>query len=110
MYITTGSINKFSVRFMVDTGATWVAMSTADAKRIGINYYRGTTGYAGTASGTTKIYKVNLDTVKVGNIVLHNVAAAVIPRLSGPILLGNSFLKRVEIQRSKRVMILKKKF
>jgi len=110
MYVTKGSINKFSVSFMVDTGATWIAMSTSDAKRMGINYYRGETGYAGTASGTTKIYKVNLDTVRVGDIILHNVPAAVIPRLSGHILLGNSFLKRCEIQRTKQVMILKKKY
>ena len=111
MYVTHGSINKRSVMFMVDTGATWVAMSEVVAKRLGINYYRGTPGYAGTASGVAAIYKVNLDKVKVGEIELRNVQAAVISGYRSPqVLLGNSFLKRVEIQRTKQVMILKKKY
>ncbi|MBN4080644.1 retroviral-like aspartic protease family protein [Beggiatoa alba] len=111
MYITHGSINKLSVQFLVDTGATWVAMSESVAKRLGLNYYRGTPGYAGTASGVAAIYKINLDSVQVGDIVLRNVSAAVITGYNSPqVLLGNSFLKRVEIQRTKQVMILKKKY
>lgn len=111
MYITQGAINNFSVQFMVDTGATWIAMSETVAKRLGINYYRGEAGYAGTASGVAPIYKVNLDSVKVGDIVLYNVPAAVISGYgSHQVLLGNSFLKRCEMTRTKQVMILKKKF
>jgi len=109
MYVTHGYINKFAVTFMVDTGATWIALSESLAKRMGINYFRGERGYAGTASGTTSIYKIKLDTVRVGDIVMHNVEAAVIPRLSGHVLLGNSFLKYTEMTRTKQVMILKKK-
>ena len=111
MYITQGSINNFSVQFLVDTGATWVAMSEVVAKRLGINYYRGRKGYAGTASGTAEIYKVTLDKVKVGDIELRNVPAAVISGYgSHQVLLGNSFLKRCEMTRTKSVMILKKKY
>lgn len=110
MYITHGSINNFSVQFMVDTGATWIAMGETVAKRLGINYYRGKAGYAGTASGVAPIYKINLDSVKVGDIELRNVPAAVISGYgSHQVLLGNSFLKRCEITRTKQVMILKKK-
>jgi len=110
MYVTQGSINNYSVQFMVDTGATWIAMSEGVAKRLGINYFRGTKGYAGTASGIASIYKVTLDKVKVGEIVLRNVKAAVISGYqSNQVLLGISFLKRVEITRTKQVMILKKK-
>ncbi len=109
MYVTHGYINKFAVTFMVDTGATWIALSESLAKRMGINYFRGDPGFAGTASGTTAIYKIKLNTVRVGDIVLHNVEAAVIPRLSGHVLLGNSFLKYTEMTRTKQVMILKKK-
>jgi len=110
MYITHGSINNFSIEFMVDTGATWVAMSETVAKRLGINYYRGKAGYAGTASGVAAIYKVNLDKVKVGDIELRNVPAAVISGYgSHQVLLGNSFLKKCEMTRTKQVMILKKK-
>lgn len=111
MYVTQGSINNFSVQFMVDTGATWVAMSEVVAKRLGINYYRGRKGYAGTASGVAAIYKVTLDKVKVGGIELRNVPAAVISGYgSHQVLLGNSFLKRCEMTRTKSVMILKKKY
>lgn len=110
MYITQGSINSFSVEFLVDTGATWVAMGEAVAKRLGINYYRGTKGFAGTASGIAPIYKITLDKVKVGDIELRHVRAAVISGYrSHQVLLGNSFLKRVEMTRTKQVMILKKK-
>ena len=110
MYVTHGSINDFTVQFMVDTGATWIAMSEGVAKRLGINYYRAKKGFAGTASGVAAIYKVTLDKVKVGEIELRNVKAAVISDYqSNQVLLGNSFLKRVEITRTKQVMILKKK-
>ena len=110
MYITQGSINNFSVQFLVDTGATWVAMSETVAKRLGINYYRGKKGYAGTASGVAPIYKVSLDSVKIGDIELRNVPAAVISGYgSHQVLLGNSFLKHVELTRTKQVMTLKKK-
>lgn len=111
MYVTQGAINDFSVQFMVDTGATWIAMSETVAKRLGINYYRGKAGYAGTASGVAPIYKITLDKVKVGDIELRNVPAAVISGYgSHQVLLGNSFLKRCEITRTKQVMILKKKY
>jgi len=111
MYITQGSINNFSVQFMVDTGATWIAMSEAMAKRLGIDYYRGKKGMAGTANGASPYYEVNLDRVKVGDIELLNVSAAVMSGYrSHQVLLGNSFLKRCELTRTKRVMILKKKF
>ncbi len=109
MYVTHGYINKFAVTFMVDTGATWIALSESMARRMGINYFRGERGQAGTASGVTSLYKIKLDSVRVGDIVLYNVEAAVIPNLSGHVLLGNSFLKYTEITRTKQVMILKKK-
>ncbi len=109
MYVTHGYINKFAVTFMVDTGATWIALSESMARRMGINYFRGERGYAGTASGVTSIHKIKLDSVRVGDIVLYNVEAAVIPKLSGHVLLGNSFLKYTEMTRTKQVMILKRK-
>lgn len=111
MYITQGSINNFSVQFLVDTGATWIAMSEPMARRLGINYHRGKQGMAGTANGASPYYEVNLDRVKVGDIELLNVTAAVMSGYrSHQVLLGNSFLKRCELTRTKSVMILKKKF
>lgn len=111
MFVTTGSINKIPVKFLVDTGASMVAMSVATARRIGINYrYKGKPGIAGTASGTARMYSINLERVKVGDIVLHNVEGAVIEgKYAGEVLLGRSFLKRVHMITEKERLILKKK-
>ena len=108
MYITRGAINGFSVEFLVDTGATWIAMSEQVARRIGIDFYSGTRANVGTASGVAPVYVVTLKTVQVGQITLRNIKAAVLKNNhSNQVLLGNSFLKRVEMTRKKRVMILK---
>ncbi|MCW5622541.1 MAG: TIGR02281 family clan AA aspartic protease, partial [Burkholderiales bacterium] len=74
---TIGSIDGASVRFLVDTGATMISMSAADARRIGLNYLKGRPGYASTANGTIRVYGVRLNSVRVGDIALTNVAAAV---------------------------------
>lgn len=112
MYITAGSINKQPVQVMIDTGATWVAMNSNMARKLGINYrYEGTKSIAGTASGKVVTYVVTLKSVQIGDIKLRNVKGAVIdgnyPEI---ILLGNSFLNRVELQRKGQMMLLRKKF
>ena len=112
MYSTTGLINGHPVRFLVDTGATWIAMNVHQARRLGINFrYIGKRGSVSTANGVVPVYQIVLDKVKVGEIELTNVAAGVLegdsPR---EVLLGNSFLNRVEMQRQGQVMLLKQKF
>ena len=112
MYSTTGFINGHPVRFLVDTGASSIAMNVHQARSLGINFrYIGKRGSASTANGVVPIYQIVLDKVKVGEIELTNVAAGVLegdsPR---QVLLGNSFLNRVEMQRQGQVMLLKKKF
>ncbi len=111
MYITTGLINGFPVNFLVDTGASSVAMNTTDAKRLGIHYrYSGKRGAARTASGMVNTWRIKLKTVKVGDIELSNVEGAVIEG-QGPstILLGMSFLKRVKMQREGNLLQLQQK-
>ena len=112
MYLTTGFINGRSVKFLVDTGATWIAMNIHQARSLGINFrFVGKRGFASTANGTAPFYHVTLDKVKVGEIELTNVAAAVMEGNSpSEVLLGNSFLNRVEMQRQGQVMLLKQKF
>lgn len=110
MYQTPGSINGIPVDFLVDTGASSVAMNTAHARRLGINYrYDGEKGAARTASGIVSTYRVKLKSVKVGNIELHDVEGAVIEG-DGPstILLGMSFLKHVKMQREGNLLQLQK--
>ena len=112
MYSITGFINGRSVKFLVDTGATWIAMNAHQARSLGINFrYIGKRSYVSTANGVVPIYRITLDKVRVGEIELTNVAAGVLEGNSPTeVLLGNSFLNRVEMQRQGQVMLLKQKF
>ncbi len=112
MYSTTGFINGHPVNFLVDTGATWIAMNVHQARSLGINFrYIGKRSAVSTANGVVPIYRVILDKVRVGEIELRNVAAGVLEGNSPTqVLLGNSFLNRVEMQRQGQVMLLKQKF
>lgn len=112
MYSVAGSVNNQPVNFLVDTGATWVAMNSATARRLGIDFrYKGTQGWVNTANGPAKTYKVMLDRVRVGEIELSNVEGAVLDGSSPhEILLGMSFLNRVEMQRQGELLLLRKKW
>lgn len=112
MYSTVGFINGHQVNFLVDTGATWIAMNANQARTLGINFrYLGKKGRVSTANGIVPVYRVTLDKVRVGEIELTNVAAGVLEGNSPrEVLLGNSFLNRVEMQRQGQVMLLKQKF
>ena len=72
-FLTTGSINGASTRFLVDTGASGIAISSAEARRMGISYLNGERAYSSTANGIVPVYKVVFDTVRVGDIVLNQV-------------------------------------
>ena len=112
MYHIRGSINGYPVNFMVDTGATQVALSAEQAKRLGIDYQKqGAVGYAETASGLAKTYSVNLSRIKVGDIELGNIKAVVLDgNYPTTALLGMSFLNRLKIRRDGPVMELRKKY
>jgi aspartyl protease family protein len=111
MYSTVGSINGLPVNFMVDTGATLIAMNEQQAKRLGIDFrLTGKIGQVATASDITKAYQVKLKTVKVGQIMLRNVDAIVMegPHPS-PALLGMSFLGRIKMENNGRALVLKQR-
>ena len=106
-----GSINGASVRFMVDTGATAVALSGETAKRIGINYAAGTRVGVRTASASTTGFRVVLDTVKVGDITLNGVEALVLEgRYPEETLLGMSFLSRTQMKRDGDTLTLVRRY
>lgn len=111
-FLVSGIINNAaSVQFLVDTGATMVSISSDDAKRAGINYLAGQRAITQTASGVAPVYRVKLNTVKVGDITLHNVDAAV--HVSGQLpisLLGMSFLNRMEIKRDAAALTLTRRY
>lgn len=108
-FSTLGMINGRSVRFLVDTGATTVALSQAEANRIGLDWRGGQAMMSQTANGTVPVRAVTLDSVRVGEVELANVAAVVVPSEMPMVLLGNSFLSRFTMQRSGDVMRLDKK-
>ncbi len=110
-FIGSGRINNRSASFMVDTGATNVAMNSKVAKSLGIDYLKGDVTAVSTANGVVKAYNISLKNVTVGSISLNNVKASVMegdfPEI---ILLGNSFLSRLEYRVEGNMMLLKQKF
>jgi aspartyl protease family protein len=109
-FVTTGQVNGTSLSFMVDTGATSIAIGASDARRIGLDTSRGEQGTVSTANGRTTVTRLKLDTVRVGDITLYNVDAVVMGHDMQPALLGMSFLNRMEMQRDGGTMTLKKRF
>jgi aspartyl protease family protein len=110
-FLTTGTINGASVRFIVDSGASLVAMGPNDAKRAGIDYMSGEKGYANTANGVAEVHRVRLDKVQIGDIVLHNVEGLVHSSMDMPVvLLGMSFLSRLDMQRQGDTLTLTKRY
>ena len=105
-----GAINGGSVRFILDTGATSIALPAADAVRLGLDYRKGRPGIIHTANGPAPAWRVTLDSVRVGGIELQNVDALVLEQGLGVALLGMTFLNRVEMFRSGETMTLKRRF
>lgn len=111
-YNVKGSINGKVVSFLVDTGATKIAMSEDDARLIGIKYrLDGRKAIAVTASGEAASWTVKLKSVKVGELELTNVDAMVIQgSYPETILLGMSFLSKVEMAEKNSVLVLKQTY
>lgn len=112
MYKVKGYINGLAVDFLVDTGATWVVMNMLRAKSLGLDYRSlGKRTRVNTANGITFAYVFTLNKVRVGEIELRNVEVGVLESNSPTmVLLGNSFLNRLEMTRQGQVMLLKQKF
>jgi len=110
-FLVEGQVNGGAIRFLVDTGATQVSLSAADANRLGIDYRKGQPSLMGTANGNAVAYKVTLNTVRVGDIEINNVEAAVLEGAQIPFaLLGMSFLNRMEMRRDGEIMVLTRRF
>ncbi len=112
VFKTTGSINGYTVDFIVDTGATSIAINSETARRLGLEYkLKGEDTFVSTASGTEHAYSMNLDRVKVGDIVLRNINAVILEG-SNPTkpLLGMSFLGRLKMINEGQVLSLEEKY
>ncbi len=109
-FVAEGMINGGVVRFIVDTGATTIALPARDAQRLGIDYRKGRPVHTQTANGTALGYLVKLDSVKLGSIELSGVDAMVLEGGLEIALLGMSFLNRVEMRHEGRTMTLIRRF
>lgn len=110
MFHAEGAINGLPVRFMVDTGATYVGMSAGEATRLGIDFRKGRPVMMQTANGRVLNYLVKLDRVRLGDIELTGVEGVVGEQDMPFALLGMSFLNRLEMQRDGSSMTLTRRF
>ncbi|CAN7236475.1 retropepsin-like aspartic protease [Variovorax sp. LjRoot290] len=109
-FMTQGAINGRSVNFMLDTGATSIAMSAADAQRIGLDFSKGQPIRMGTANGIALGYRVRLNSVRVGDVEVYDVEAVVSQQPMPYVLLGNSFISRFSMRRDADQMVLEKRY
>ena len=109
-FMANGSINGKSVQFVVDTGATYVAMGVAEAERLGLPYKSGKRMPMQTANGVNLGWGVKLDSVRLKGVQIHTVDAVVSPANIGVVLLGNSFLNRFVMTRNGDQMILERRY
>jgi aspartyl protease family protein len=110
MFITDGAVNGIAMRFMVDTGATYVSLGAKDAARLGIDFRKGRPVMMHTANGPVINYLVTFDRVRLGGIELTGVEGVVGETEMPFALLGMSFLKRLEMQREGAAMTLIRRF
>lgn len=109
-FLSQGSINGRTVQFLVDTGATSVSLGVSDAERIGLNYQAGHPVRMNTANGTAQGWRTRLDSVRLGDVEIHNVEAVVTPQGMPYVLLGNSYLARFQMKRDNDQMTLERRY
>ena len=109
-FITNGTINGANMRFLVDTGASMISLGASDARRAGLDPTKGELAYTQTANGMAQVSRVRLHSVRVGDIVLNDVEATVHQQDMPVVLLGMSFLNRMEMQRNGDTMTLRRNY
>ena len=112
MFTTVGSINGLPVPFLVDTGASSIAMNSSQARRLGIDFrVDGEPAAVTTASGVVSAWRIILKSVKVDDLELRNVDAVVIDgEQPETTLLGMSYLGRLDISNDGQLMTLRLKY
>lgn len=109
-FFSQGTINGRAVNFMVDTGASTVALGVPTADRLGIAYRHTAPGLAGTAGGSVPAWRVKLTTVRVGDVEVREVDAMVVATDMPYVLLGNTFLTRFQMRRDNDLMVLERRY
>lgn len=109
-YTSIGMINGQVTSFLVDTGATSVAISQIEAEKLGLRYMYGKRIVTMTANGVVPAYQIQLATIRIGDVEVRDVEAIVIPGTISHVLLGNSFLNRFQMRRENDVMTLELRY
>ena len=104
-----GSINGQIMQFVVDTGATVVSIGRSDAERMGLAFLGGQPVQMQTANGTAQGWRIQLHSVRIGDVEVFDVDAVVTPQPMPVVLLGNSFLDRFKMHRVSDQMVLEKR-
>ena len=108
-FVNSGTINGRVMQYMVDTGASTVAIGRADAERMGLDFQKGQPVRMNTANGVTQGWRMKLDSVRIGDVEVFGVEAIVTPQPMPYVLLGNSFLTEFQMTRVNDQMVLEKK-
>lgn len=109
-FVSSGQINGRIMQYMVDTGASTVAIGRPDAQRMGLKFEeQGQSVRMNTANGVAQGWRMRLDSVRVGDVELRGVDAIITPQPMPYVLLGNSFLREFEMSRNGDEMMLLKR-
>lgn len=109
-FMTTGIVNGYPVRFVVDTGASTIAIGASEARRLGLKLAGAERSFAQTANGVTPTLRVRLDSVRIGDITLEGVEASVVESELPVALLGMSFLNRMDMKNESGRLTLMKRY
>ncbi len=109
-FVTSGRINNHTIQFLVDTGASFIAIGRPDAQRLGINYENAPMAMASTANGMVRFWRVRVDKLEIGPFVMYDMEAAVLERDMQPALLGMTFLNRMDMVREGNSLKLKQRY
>ena len=105
-YVTSGTINDYEVVFLLDTGATQIAVPESLANDIGLNKQQPIV--VKTANGNTRAYRTRIASVGIGDIKLYDLNATILTNMPGKeILLGMNFLKHLEITQKGRTLTIR---
>lgn len=108
-FVNSGTINGRVMQYMVDTGASSVAIGRADADRMGLNYLNGQPVRMNTANGVTQGWRIKLDSVRLGDVEVFGIEAVITPQPMTYVLLGNSLLNEFQMTRINNEMVLEKR-
>lgn len=110
-FVAECKVNGAPLKFLIDTGATTVALNSGDAKFANIDYKKGEQVQVRTASGVVTAYRVTIASLKIGGITLNQVEGNVLEGgFPSVVLMGMSALNRMEVKHQGSTMTLTKKY